>query len=88
MESAEDDSAAASAETRGLTATTETVEEYAPEVPDALTGDAEPFQMTGAEEVVSQAEVEASISDYTEAPDESAGSDSEEVVEEKGDESN
>ncbi len=88
VESAEDDSAAASAETRGLTATTETVEEYAPEVPDALTGDAEPFQMTGAEEVVSQAEVEASISDYTEAPDESAGSDSEEVVEEKGDESN
>jgi len=88
VESAEDDSATASAETRDLTATTETVEEDAPEVPDALTGDAEPVQMTGAEEEVSQAEIEASISDYTEAADESAGSDSEEVVEEKGDESN
>lgn len=84
---AEDDSATASAETRDLTAATETVEEDAPEVPDALTGEAEPVQMTGAEEEVSQAEVEASINDYTETADEGVGSDSEEVVEDKGDES-
>lgn len=88
VESAEDDAATPSAETRDLTATTETVEEDAPEVPDALTGDAEPVQMTGAEEEVSQADIEASINDYTEAADEGARPDTEEVVEDKGDESN
>jgi transcription termination/antitermination protein NusA len=87
---AADDATTASAETRDLTDTTETVEEDAPEVPEALTGEAEPIQLGGPEERVSEAEIEASISDYTEdaAQGQEAEPATEEVSDNKGDESN
>jgi N utilization substance protein A len=83
---AADDSTTASAETRDLTDTAETVEEDAPEIPDALTGDAEPVQLAGAEERVDGAEIEASISHYTEDADETETPD-ETSSEDKGNES-
>src|SRR5687767_4417513 len=64
---AADDSTTASAETRDLTDTSEAVEESAPEVPEALSGDAEPVQVTAPGETVDAAEIEASIEDYIDA---------------------
>jgi N utilization substance protein A len=83
-----DDVSTALAETRDLSDTTETVEEDAPEVPEALTGEAEPVQVTVAEDRVSEEEIEASVSDYTEAAEQADGAKTaEEVSEDEGNES-
>jgi transcription termination/antitermination protein NusA len=63
-----DDSSTASAETLDLTDTADVVEDAAPEVPDALSGDEEPEQLTSPEGRVTPEEVEASIADYVQDP--------------------
>ena len=85
---AADDSTTASAETRDLTDTSEVVEEAAPEVPEALSGDAEPVQMTAPGETVDAAEIEASIEDYIDAADSAEAETDNETNEKDGDESN
>jgi len=88
---AADDSAAASAETRDLTAASDKIEEPAPEVPEALIGEAEPMEIVSPEAKVDEAEIEASISDYISETDDAespAGPANDKEVEIKGDESN
>jgi len=85
---ADDDSTTASAETRDLTDTSEVVEEAAPEVPEALSGDAEPVQVTVPSETVDAAEIEASIEDYIDAADSAEAETDNETNKKDGDESN
>ena len=85
---ADDDSTTASAETRDLTDTSEVVEEAAPEVPEALSGDAEPVQVTVPSETVDAAEIEASIEDYIDAADSAEAETDNETNQKDGDESN
>ena len=85
---ADDDSTTASAETRDLTDTSEVVEEAAPEVPEALSGDVEPVQVTVPSETVDAAEIEASIEDYIDAADSAEAETDNETNKKDGDESN
>ena len=85
---ASDDSTTASAETLDVTDTVDAVEEAAPEVPDALTGEEEPVQVTSPEAEVSQEEIEQSIADYTEADGDGEKAEADETDKKESDESN
>lgn len=85
---ARDDSSTASAETRDLSDTAEVLEEDAPEMPDALTGEAEPDQVPAADNPVTEAEIEASIAEYGDdaaQPADAEESGTDELSEDKGD---
>ncbi|MGD9564086.1 MAG: transcription termination factor NusA [Pyrinomonadaceae bacterium] len=88
-----DDAEPASAETRDVLDTAETVEEDAREIPTDPAGEADPVEMPEPEAPASESEIEASISNNTDDRAETDETDEadkadEEVFEDKGNESN